>query len=254
MSEATDTYIYGIVRAQSAVPPTDAAGVGEPAGSVRVVTSGPIAALVSDAPPAPMRATRADLSRHMEVLQRASADATVVPLRFGTIMPDDQTLRAELLDARRPTLERLLDELDGRVELSLKGIYEETVFAEILAERREIAQLRERVARVPEAASYYDRIRLGELVSAALDERRQRDAGAVLSRLAPLADDVVDGELTHERAVFNAAFLVRRDRVEAFDAAAAAVADEHSGRITFRYAGPLPPFNFVRWEDGSGWG
>lgn len=254
MSEDTDTYIYGIVRAETAVAPRDVAGVGEPAGPVRIVTSGSIAALVSDAPPAPMRATRADLSRHMEVLRRASAEATVVPLRFGTMVPDDRTLQAELLDARRPALERLLDDLDGRVELSLKGIYDETVFAEIVSERGEIAELRERVAQVPEAASYYDRIRLGELVSAALDERRRRDAGAVLSRLAPLADDVAEGEPTHERGVLNAAFLVGRDRVEAFDAAAAAVADEHRGRITFRYAGPLPAFNFVTWEDEPAWG
>jgi hypothetical protein len=253
MTAPVETYVYGIARADSP-PAVDAGGVGPLQAPVRVLTGGSLAALVSDVPPGPLRAERDDLRRHMDVLQRAVATATVVPLRFGTIMPGDEAVREELLEARRPALERLLDELDGHVEVTLKGTYAEAVLADIVRERPAIAELRERVAQVSEAASYYDRIRLGELVSQAIAVRRDRDTAAILERLEPLAADVRQGALTHERGALSLAFLVARDRLGEFDDAAAAVAHDYDGTIAFRYTGPHAPFSFVRFDEEPAWG
>jgi hypothetical protein len=246
------TYVYGVVRADDAVA-IGASGVGAGA-PVRTVARGDLAALVSDVDEDYVRASREDLERHMAVLSEAAASATVVPLRFGTVMPGDDTVTTDLLEARSSEIEGLLAALEGRVELNLSGTYDERVFGEIVAEDPNVAALRERIQGRDEAATYYDRIRLGELVAGAIAAKREQDAAEVLAKLRPLADDVRLGEITHERSVFNAAFLVRRERLEEFDGAAEMVAAEQRERIRFRYTGPLPPYDFVGTGEGGPWG
>jgi hypothetical protein len=249
---ATATYVYGVVSAENA-PAISAPAIGGEH-PVRAVTSGGLTAIVSNVASDFVRATREDLQRHMAVLEEAAAAATVVPLRFGTVMPGDDLVRAELLDARAEEIRGMLRRLDGRIELSLNGTYQEQVLGEVIDEDREAAALRARVRGRDEAATYYERIRLGELVAGAMAAKREHDAERVLAELRPLADDVHLGELTHERSVLSAAFLVRRDRLEDFDRAAEQVAKQHRDRIRFRYAGPLPPFDFVGAGEGGPWG
>jgi hypothetical protein len=249
---ATATYVYGVIRAAEAVA-IDVDGVGGQA-PVRTVTSGSLAAIASDVDGGYVRATREDLDRHMAVLSEAAASATVVPLRFGTVLPSDDAVATDLLGARRDEIEELLASLEGRVELNLSGTYDERVLAEVVAEDHDVAALREQVRRRDEAATYYDRIRLGELVAGAMAAKRERDASAVLAKLRPLADDVHLADPAHERSVLSAAFLVRRERLEEFDRAAEQVAAQHRERIRFRYTGPLPPYDFVGSREGGPWG
>ena len=246
------TYVYGVVRTSEA-PKIDAAGVGGEA-RVRTVDEGELTAIVSDVDAGFVEAGRADLQRHMAVLEQAALSTTVVPLRFGTVMPSDAAVQAEVLRARVPELVDLLVALEGRVELNLSGTYDERIFGEVVAEQPEVAALRERVRGQDENATYYDRIRLGELVANAMAAKRERDTEKVLAKLRPLADDVRVGEVAHERSVLSASFLVHRDRLPEFDRAAEEVAAENASRIRFRYAGPLPPYDFVGAGKEGPWG
>ena len=95
---ATATYVYGVLRAGEA-PTIDAAAVGGRS-PVRTLSDGELAAIVSDVDAGFVEAGRDDLERHMAVLAQAAVSATVVPLRFGTVMPDDAAVVEELLRKR----------------------------------------------------------------------------------------------------------------------------------------------------------
>src|SRR5438132_446961 len=76
-----------------------------------------------------------------------------------------------------------LSRLDGRVQMNVKVSYEEeAVLGEIVAGEPEIARLRRATAAAGDAA-YYDNIRLGELVAAALAARRAQDAERLFAHL-----------------------------------------------------------------------
>jgi hypothetical protein len=47
-----------------------------------------------------------------------------------------------------------------------------------------------------------------------------------------------------DRMIMNAAFLVARDAEEAFDARVKAIGSRYE-KLTFKYTGPWPPYNFV---------
>jgi hypothetical protein len=235
-------YVYGILSR------SDARGLpvaGVKGSSVRTVAHGELAALVSDLDGETLSAAR-EVRAHWRVLEETAKDATVLPVRFGTVMESDRAVRAGLLELNAETLAGLLRELAGRVQLSLKGHYDEKpLLREVVAGSRPIAKLRERVRALPDEAGYYDSIRLGELVAAEVARRREDDARLVLDRLEPLAVATRAQPASRPDTAFDLAFLVERDDLDAFSRAVVEVGDELGDRIRIRYVGPLPPYSFA---------
>jgi hypothetical protein len=244
----TAKYVYGVIRSEGASSPKGA-GINEEA--VGVVAHGNVAALTSDVPVDFTEAGREELLAHSRVLEEAMQGSVVLPMRFGVVLPDEQTVHERLLAPYGEELEAQLQAMDGKVEVTIRGLYnEEAVLREVLAENREISGLKKAIEGKPEAATYYERIRLGELVEAALGERRAAAAPQIIDRLAPLAVDVRVGEPVHERMAVNASFLVERIHLDEFDRVVDQIGAEQAGRIQLKYTGPLPPHSFV--ELGAG--
>ena len=240
---AQPQYVYGVMRATEA-PEKGAAGIG--GADVRRIVLDDLAALTSALENAAVRARRRDLMAHSDVLTAALERGTVLPAQFGTVFENGEAVVSEFLEPRREELRKLLDELDGKVELSVKAFYvEQAILAEIIRESPGIARLREGTRSGPEAATYGARIELGELVAAELRVRGQRDAAAILDRVRPLADAVELADEPVEHEVLRASFLVDRKHLGAFDETMDDIARREEGRIRFKYLGPLPPHSFV---------
>lgn len=236
------TYVYGIASASLAPPPSPGIG-GEP---VELVVDGDLAALTSRLPDGELTMGREALDTHADVLGAAHARGTVLPMRFGVVMADGGEVVERLLAPHRQELAEQLASFEGTVELKLRATYDEqAVLRGIVAEDREIARLREGVRGQSPEASYYAQIRLGELVAAALERKRERDATSILDALGPLALATEAPPPPHEHVVLTASFLVVHKRVEAFDAAVNRIGEAQAGRMNFRYTGPLPPHSFV---------
>jgi hypothetical protein len=238
----TAKYVYGVVSA-AASPPR---GPGIADAPIGVIPHGSVAALASDVAGDSLEAGREELLRHSRVLEETMERAVVLPMRFGVVLPDEETVHERLLDPHSEELEAQLEAMAGKVEITIKGIYDEAaILREAVAEDRQIAKLRESIQGKPEEATYYQRIELGELIAAALEEKRAAAAPQIVDRLAPLAVDVRVGEPVHERMAVNASFLVERGRLEKFDREVEAIGAEQAGRIQLKYTGPLPPHSFV---------
>lgn len=233
-------YLYGVVGAP-APPPPRGRGVGGAA--VRVIEEGSLAAVVSDLPDEPLRARRADLMAHSDVLQEVFSATDVLPVRFGTVFPSTDELSAELLRGNETDLTRMMDGLRGAAELQLKGEYEPDVVArEIVAGDRAMQKLQ---ARARARGDVDSKIELGRRFAAGLDRIRYADGQRVVESLGRVADDVAIGEPSGEYGVLNASFLVPRERLDRFDAAVEEVRGALAGRVKLRCVGPLPPYSFV---------
>jgi gas vesicle protein GvpL/GvpF len=242
-SSKSAKYVYGVVRADTKRTPR-AQGIGKK--QVRVVDADGLGALTSDIPPGALEAGREELLAHARVLERAIEQGTVLPMQFGVVMPDESAVREQLLDPHRLELEAQLDEMEGKFEANLKAMYDErALLTEVINEDPEIAKLRKSLQGQPEDAVHFERIRLGELIAAAVNEKRERDADELLRRLASKAVAVEVGEPVHERMALNASFLVDRSMQKEFDAEVDRIAEEQGGRLRFKYTGPLAPHSFV---------
>lgn len=235
-------YVYGIVEATSTKP----RGRGIAGASLRLVVGEDAAALVSEIRSGHVRLGRDEVQLHARVLERALARGPVLPMRFGVVMDGAEEVRDRLLDEHGPELRAQLNDMEGKVEIRIRATYdEESLLRDVLREHPEIASLRTAVADRPKDAGYYDRIRLGEFVAAAVERHRAFDAHAIIEALSGQALAVAANEPSHERVVVQASFLVQRRRLAEFNAIVDQVAEGYGGQIRFKYTGPLPPHSFV---------
>ena len=239
----SEVYVHGVTSA-------DARAAIEGAGA-RAVADGGLAAIVTDAA-AETRA--ADLMRrHWQVLEAVAATATVVPVQFGTAMAAEEAVAAEFLAPRKDALTAQLAQLDGKVQLSVKGSYDETALLNsIVSGSPAVARQRERVRGLSEAAGHFERLRLGELVAAEVEQVRARDAERLHQRLDPLALATSRESATGLSAAVNSAFLVERGATAEFARAVDEIAHELEDRVQLRLLGPLPAYSFVA-EETPAW-
>lgn len=232
-------YVYGVTRAGHQ-PPAELTGVGRPPGDVTLVTSGPIAAAVSDVGD-DYQVDEEDARAHVHVLVGLVPGGTVIPLRLGTVAPSEDAVRTEVLDAAQADLVGALESLDGLVELHVDADDNE---AEAIAAVAGAAPLRP-----GETVDMASALEVGQRVAGLLIEHRQRLADQIVAQLRPIAvrDTPRSVIKSAEDPVLRWAFLVPADDIALFDEAVTSIRADYPS-LVIRYVGPLPPAHFVDWR------
>lgn len=179
-------------------------GLGAPPAEVRLVRDGELAAVVSAGPRGVPDPTRDNLLAHHRVQEEVMREHTLLPMAFGLTLPGRDEV-VELLRSAQDAFTGVLVRLEGRLELGLKLLWD-----------------RDRMPR----------------------EEAERDAQAILEALRPQATAARVVSPIGERMVLNAAFLVERERLDAFDAKVRSLA-ARSEWLTFQYTGPWAPYHFA---------
>lgn len=236
-------HLYGVVRAGISVPTIE--GVGEPPGVVRAIEHDDLAALASEIDD-PERLGESDAVRHLDVLTAVVAEDAVLPLRFGTTAPDEQSVRDEVLApaaARlRDQLTRFADLVELRVDL---GFDEETTLRAVLADRSDIRDL----ATPPPGSNWLEQqVTLGEAVAEALTGLIGEQGEAMVRPLAERARQAVRLPAPQTQ-VDRWAFLVPRSDLSEMDAIVSAVRADNPS-VAVEYVGPLPVSSFLT-EDST---
>jgi hypothetical protein len=234
-------YVYAITRAEHPLDLDDVHGVGEDGGDLHAVSSGSLSAVVSEAP-ADLSVARRDLEAHHEVQENLWSDGAILPLSFGFVAPDEDSVRA-LLDERAEAFSQRLDELSGTAEFNVKGVTDEDVLLRaILTDSEQARTLNESIR--DGGGTYEDRLALGELVAQEVQNRNAALAEEVLAALRPL---VVSEQVAppSQQYFVNASFLVEDARSEEFTRAGGELAERLGGGVELRLRGPLPPYSFV---------
>jgi hypothetical protein len=240
---ATGLFVYAVVRAERDLP---AGLTGVDASPVMLVPYGDIAAVVGEVSLERPPGRRADLTAYSSVMEALLPGGPVAPIRFGTVMTDDQTVVAELLAPREGELSALLTQLDGRVQYNLRASYvEEAVLAEIVRSDPEIQRLREQTRDTPDDTLMGERVRLGQLVSQTWERLAHLDAEHLLSTTAPMVTAHAVRRPPGPAAALDAALLVDSARSRELEDALEQLAQEAEGRMQLSLVGPLAPYDFV---------
>lgn len=247
-STVSGTYVYCVVPTENA--PSESTGLGpaiDGSTPVRTVREDGLTALVSDALRPEYDPSRANIGAHERIVREAFDRGDVLPMRFGTVARNDGSVESFLRE-KHQDLAKSLEQLHGRTELALKVSWSDrdAILREILAEDETIRQLRDEIAARPESETHDQRVALGRRTTEALEQKRDAERDRIVERLRAKAIDVDVHRLLSETMVVNAAFLIDRAEIAAFDEAVSALGSEESGRLTVKYVGPLPPYSFVK--------
>ena len=243
-------FVYGVVRVEGADDACHGLS-GLDGRPVRLVRGGRLAAAVTDVALERPPGRRAELLAYQSVLDALAEAGPVVPVRFGSVLPDEETVSEELLLSQEDRLVAVLGDLEGRRQFNLRATYvEEAVLADLVASDPEIRRLRDHTRQLPEDAGYGERARLGELVFTAMQDRSAFDAAVLLDAVAPFAVEHLVRTPPSATQVLDVALLVDDatapellDRLED-------LAEAVHERIRMQLVGPLAPYDFV---EGTPW-
>jgi hypothetical protein len=238
-------YVYGILPGDIEVA-SGAEGVGDPPGEIRVVRHRDLAALVSDVHLDRPLGRAEDLFAHEELLDATAADVPVLPLRFGAVQTSDDAVAEELLGEHYDEFTSALKQLEGHAEYVVKGRYvEDVILSEVLSEQPDAAELNEAIRGTDPDVSRDARMQLGEVISNAIEAKRQADTEALGDALSGLVTASVVRPPSHELDAAYVAFLVETGKAEKLQQAVERLAEQWQGRIELRLLGPLAAYDFV---------
>src|SRR5436853_4332035 len=144
-------YVYGLMRAEDG----QAAANALTEASVEAIELGGICALVTTLDQGDLALRRESALAHSDTLQAAFQHGPVLPMRFGTVLPDADAIRDDLLAPQSTVLRARLEALEGLAEMQVKATYaEEPLLRSIVSADRRLGQAAARIRELPPAAAH----------------------------------------------------------------------------------------------------
>jgi hypothetical protein len=235
-------YVYCIIKATDAQR-FGAIGLGTEPGEVYTVHYKDIAAVTSDPPTEVPDATRENVLAHERVNEAVMRSHTVIPMSFGTIFKTREDI-VELLRGAYEAFTDVLGKMEDKLEYGLKLLWDRDVAVrEVEKDDEEVRRLKSEIS-AQRGSTYFARMQYGRLLESALQTRSERYVNEIFAQLRDVSVASRANKPIGDRMIMNAAFLVSRDEEAAFDARVKELGSQYD-KLTFRYTGPWPPYNFV---------
>ncbi len=247
MLEDEGRYIYGIIAADQRRE-FGPVGIGGRGSMVYTLPYRHLAAIVSRSPIVKYPVTRENSIAHAKVLEKAMEEYTLLPVRYCTIADGEEIIIEKILKARYDEFIDLLATMEGKIELGVRARWTDmdAIFAEVVEENRSIKTIKEAIASERnEQKKYAGKIKVGQLVQQALEEKKKREVEELLNALRPLSLACKENQLYGDMNLVNAAFLITREQEQAFDNKMQELEAAYGERKKLKYIGPVAPYNFV---------
>jgi hypothetical protein len=239
--DARGKYVYCIIQSLDPLR-FGAVGIGNPRAEVHTVHYKEIAAVVSDTPVEVFDATRENVLAHERVNEAVMREHTVIPMSFGTVFKTRDDI-VEMLRAAHDAFGDVLAKMQNKVEFGLKVLWDrDAVIREIEDQDEDVRRLKDEISS-QRGSTYFARMQYGRAIDAALETRSEGYVREIFDHLRPVAVASRANKPIGDRMILNAAFLVSRDQETAFDARVKEIGAHE--KLTFKYTGPWPPYNFV---------
>ena len=220
-------------------------GIGGRGDDVYTIQHRGLAAVVSNTPLVVYDPTRENVFAHEQVNEAVMREFTVLPMAFGALFRTDDDI-IELIRGTYDALRDVLAKMEGKVEFGLKVNWDrDKVTAELEQTNDEIRHLKEQITSRTTGSTYFARMQLGRLIETALTDQADAYIREVYSQLRDTAVASRANKPIGDRMIMNAAFLIERDRESEFDQKVKEIASKYEDKLSFRYTGPWPPYNFV---------
>jgi hypothetical protein len=235
-------YVYCVIDSSDAQK-FGPIGIGVNPSDVYTVHYRNLAAVVSDAPLEVLDSTRENVLAHERVNETVMREHTVIPMSFGTIFKTREDI-VELLRSAAEAFGDVLNKMQNKLEFGLKVLWDrDLAIREVEGEDEDISRLKKEISG-QKGPTYFARMQYGRLVDSALESRSERYMAEILNELRDVSVASRINKPIGDKMIMNAAFLISRDRESAFDARVKAIASRFD-KLTFKYTGPWPPYNFV---------
>jgi len=241
-STSRGKYVYCIIESTDVLR-FGPIGIGADPSDVYTVHYKNLAAVVSDAPLEVLDSTRENVLAHERVNETVMREHTVIPMSFGTIFKTREDI-VELLRSAAEAFGDVLNKMQNKLEFGLKVLWDrDQAVREVEHDDEDISRLKKEISG-QKGPTYFARMQYGRLIDSALQSRSERYVADILEQLREVSVASRINKPIGDKMIMNAAFLIARDQETAFDSKVKSIASRFD-KLTFKYTGPWPPYNFV---------
>src|SRR5436305_4696873 len=240
--EPRGKYVYCIIRSKDALR-FGPLGIGTDPADVHTINFKDIAAVVSDTPIEVHDPTRENVLAHERVNETVMRKFTVIPMSFGTVFKTREDI-IELLRSAYDAFHDVLVKMQDKLEFGVKVLWDREVMIRLIEQQDEDVRRLKNEISGQKGSTYFARMQYGRLVDAALQQLSEKYVSDLFESLRDVAVASRANKPIGDKMIMNAAFLVSRDKETAFDQRIKAIGAKYD-KLTFKYTGPWPPYNFV---------
>lgn len=245
-------YLYGIIPSNDKIIFDEVCGLDDDEDIIYTLPYNGVAAVVGASPRDDYRGLKRDdavryMVNHQSVIEAVQSHFTILPVKFGTVLPDTSFIE-RLLHQGSSQFRNALSNMRGLTQMEMVTLWKlPQVFQEI-GNEAPIAALKAKIAGLPQEQTLEDRITIGRMVKEAMDYRRSILSEQVAPRLRSVARDSVVNPILDDTIVVNVALLLDANGRKNLDQVLELLDKTYDGQLTFRAIGPLPPYSFATVE------
>jgi len=185
------------------------------------------------------------LIRHQTIIEKVMKDHTIIPMKFGTFVSDNDEV-IEVLKRGYSQLKELFSTVDEKIELDVAATWNDlnSVMKEIGEEDKKIREFKTEIIKRPPSQTLQDRIKIGMMIKDALDKRREKEQAYIINYLKKLIIDFQKHQVMDDKMILNCAFLLEKRKEPDFDLKLEELDKEYKQKVNFRCVGTLPPYSF----------
>ena len=236
-------YVYAFVRSQDAENVLALLATGLNEAKLVVHSHDGLSIVTSSFPIGKIRPKRQLLAAHQSVVSIIASQFDTLPVSFGLIADDSDSLD-RMLQSNTEVLLEQLDKVAGKVEMGLclswtiGNIYQYFCDRdpELEAARTELASGN---------ASHDLKLSVGRRFEALLNAECDRHLQTVVDGLSPLGAEIEVQSKRNEQDVLRVSCLIQRDQEPEFAAALNRIAANYDDNFAFSFNGPWPAYSFV---------
>lgn len=240
-------YIYCIIDLEEDKPASNFGNIGIAESIVYTISYKDIAAAVSAIPFKHMESNLNDIMAHERVVEAARETRTVLPVRFGVILKNEDGIK-KLLASSYKDYKAKLSKFRGKDEIGIKVLLSKANLKKIeslVEQSEEIRKIKHEMSASEPGTTYFLKMRLEDAMKNEMMLRIDKMVGEINDSLAKA---VVDRRLLKNdvgEIVLNAAYLVERSNIQVFDAKIKELKEKFEKEgMTLHRSGPWAPYSF----------
>lgn len=193
------------------------------------------------------------LQAHENVIDAIMQYTTIVPLKFGTILKDEQAA-LQLLEEQGEHFKSLLTKFQGKVECGLKVYVDKRVVLQHMMQRDpELTNPQEQPEPRSKGTAYLFARKKEEQFKEHVNNELLRIAEHIFNTFGQTAFDMKQNSLLPQKTtgkkkemILNAVYLVGQEQVATFYEQAKSITEQYAPiELELDFSGPWPPYNFM---------
>ena len=213
-----------------------------------------LSAAVSDFPLTQLKADIDDVVAHQNVVEtiRKELGTTVLPVRFGTILKNQQEV-IDLLSTSYNEYKSKLLKFSGKDEFGIKILISDAAKEKLEklaeAESEEIKKIKDKISSLSNAkpgSDYLLKLSLNDAIKNEISKKREKLAHEIHQQFAQISVETTLLKADIEQIILNAAYLVDKNNAMNFESKYKEFKDEYgSTGLIFHMSGPWAPYSFL---------